>query len=747
MYNFIIFILLISYSMSWAQLPVGTTIDDFFMPGSQPPDESGTISKPTDCGCHTFNGDYTYSYWRSSMMAHAVMDPLFTATMVIANQDAVDAGDLCLRCHTPTGWLQGRSVPTNGSSLEITSPKDDDASSVNCKFCHRSVHPTPLGVNPYADPLDTVYFNNTYSIDQTYLSSIADIPPTSANGMYVVDDLNGTRRGPYLLSSTGNHDKLYSPFHRDAALCGTCHDVSNPVYSRSLSDNKDYILEADGNPANSFDPYDMFPVERTYSEWLNSDFNTPDGSTCQGCHMPPVIAGLTNSSKDTLMGIHEMAGGNTFVPLLLSTMDQTEKDSSIARATRMLQSAATLQVSVAGKTITVTVTNNTGHKLPSGYPEGRRMWLNVQAFDALDNIILNSGSYDFNTGDLTHDPDIKVYEIKPGLSSYIAGATGLTAGPSFHFALNDTIYNDNRIPPRGFTNANFEAIQSPPVGYTYADGQYDDVTTYTIEQIPDSVIVILYYQTTSKEYVTFLKDNNTTDSKGTDMYNFWDTNGKSAPVVMAQQTLGTNDIPLHVNFSNLMIEMGDKYPVLKWNTESETENLGFIVYRREESETLFSEIASYKTNDDLNGLGNSSHSKEYFFIDSDVALIRGRTYLYKVADVDFSGKVTEHGAVSIIFAPGKIASKFVLKGNYPNPFNGETYIDFFISQKQPIAIYIYNTAGELVRSLNNFLYYSGDNRVKWDSRDNNGNSVPSGVYFYSLKTRNEKKTGKMILIK
>jgi len=218
-------------------------------------------------------------------------------------------------------------------------------------------------------------------------------------------------------------------------------------------------------------------------------------------------------------------------------------------------------------------------------------------------------------------------------------------------------------------------------------------------------------------------------------------------VVMAQQTLGTNDIPLYVNFSNLTLEMGDKYPVLKWNTESETENLGFIVYRREESETLFSEIASYKTNDDLNGLGNSSHGKEYFYIDSDVALIRGRTYLYKIADVDFSGKVTEHGTVSIIFAPGKIASKFVLKSNYPNPFNGETYIDFFISQKQPIAIYIYNTAGELVRSFNNYLYYSGDNRVKWDSRDNNGNSVPSGVYFYSVKTRNEKKTGKMILIK
>ena len=72
--------------------------------------------------------------------------------------------------------------------------------------------------------------------------------------------------------------------------------------------------------------------------------------------------------------------------------------------------------------------------------------------------------------------------------------------------LNDTVYFDNRIPPRGFTNAAFEAVQSPPVAYSYADSQYWDDTKYIFPPEAASVRVTLYYQTTSKEYIEFLKD-------------------------------------------------------------------------------------------------------------------------------------------------------------------------------------------------------------------------------------------------
>jgi hypothetical protein len=200
----------------------------------------------------------------------------------------------------------------------------------------------------------------------------------------------------------------------------------------------------------------------------------------------------------------------------------------------MLQLAATLALTPTPYGVDVRVTNETAHKLPSGYPEGRRIWLNVRATDAASQTVFESGHYDASTGELTHDAQAKIYEIHPGLSPALAGAIGLPAGPSFHFVLNDTIYEDNRIPPRGFTNAAFEAIQSPPVGHAYADGQYWDDTPYTLPASSESVTVTLYYQTTTKEYVEFLRDANVTNGAGDTLYAEWVLHGKAAPVVMAQ---------------------------------------------------------------------------------------------------------------------------------------------------------------------------------------------------------------------
>jgi len=89
---------------------VPTTLRDFDMPGTQP-FESGILNPPEACEvCH---GGYDtavepFANWEGSMMSQASRDVIFLANMVIANQDAPDSGDLCLRCHYPRGWLQGR---------------------------------------------------------------------------------------------------------------------------------------------------------------------------------------------------------------------------------------------------------------------------------------------------------------------------------------------------------------------------------------------------------------------------------------------------------------------------------------------------------------------------------------------------------------------------------------------------------------------------------------------------------------
>ena len=233
-----------------AQAP--TSLDDFFLPGSQPGD-SGNIEQPSKCdNCH---GDYDADVepafnWRGSMMAQAARDPLFLACLAIANQDAPDSGDLCIRCHSPSGWLEGRSIPTDGSALN-----NNDRQGVQCDFCHKLVMPVPLGANPFPD--DLVYSLDTFPQDQSYLAQLTSLPGTSGNGMYIADSVNA-KRGPFV-DAEARHQMLYSPFHRESAICGTCHDVSNPVFSEDSTGN--YLPNQFGAPAPDFNPYTMFPID------------------------------------------------------------------------------------------------------------------------------------------------------------------------------------------------------------------------------------------------------------------------------------------------------------------------------------------------------------------------------------------------------------------------------------------------------------------------------------------------------
>lgn len=538
-----------------AVTPPPTTLSDFTLPGSQP-GQSGNLESPDKCdNCH---GGYNTAVepafnWRGSMMAQAARDPIFFACLAIANQDAPQVGDLCIRCHTPDGWLGGRSVPTDGSALTT-----QDRQGVTCDHCHKMVKPTPLGTNPF--PTNAAYTTTTFAADQTYLATLAAIPPTEANGMYV-DDSNTAKRGPF--ADAGAPHQFYpSPFHQTGNLCGTCHDVSNPVHNRT--GDFSYAPNSFGAPSPTADPHQMFPIERTYSEWSQSAYATTPGgiyapqfggnkqyvSTCQDCHMKDVTGVACNKSTGVLrndLPLHDMTGGNTLLPAIVRQLHPTEVDTAaisagIQRASGMLAKAATMTLEVlangtVGYHARVRVTNETAHKLPSGYPEGRRIWINLKAYDAQNNLIYESGAYDPATGILTHDADAKVYEIHPGISSALGPVVNVTPGPSFHFVLNDTIYADNRIPPRGFTNAAFVAIQSAPIGYAYADGQYWDDTQYEVPYQTAKVVATLNYQTTSKEYVEFLRDENRTNADGTTMYDAWVANGRGAPVAMATQTV------------------------------------------------------------------------------------------------------------------------------------------------------------------------------------------------------------------
>ena len=294
---------------------VPTTLRDFDMPGSQPFEGGLEAASPESCAtCH---GNYDagvepYYNWQGSMMSLASVDPLFEANMAIANQDAPDSGDLCLRCHLSNGWLQGRSVPTDGSAME-----HDDQIGVSCDLCHRLVNPDyEGGVSPIRD------LTVLAELDHPFPGA-----PEHGNGLYVVDYAS-IQRGPFDDAQPA-HEWIFSPFHRSSAICGTCHDVSNPVFNRD--EFGIYQPNTFDSPNGNYSPHSMAPVERTYSEWLNSAYNTPLGvyapefagnkpgfmvSSCQDCHMRdtagyganPVTNPLAPYRED--VPLHDMTGGS-----------------------------------------------------------------------------------------------------------------------------------------------------------------------------------------------------------------------------------------------------------------------------------------------------------------------------------------------------------------------------------------------------------------------------------------------------
>lgn len=206
-------------------------------------------------------------------------------------------------------------------------------------------------------------------------------------------------------------------------------------------------------------------------------------------------------------------------------------EAAIARNESMLDRASDCEASIAGSTLNVRIINQTGHKLPTGYPEGRRMWINVKFFNGASQLLAERGAYNAATALLSAD-DTKVYEGKLGISADLAPIVGQPAGVGFHFALNNVWLKDNRIPPRGFTNAGFTAVQAAPVDYSYADGQYWDDTSFTMPVDTSRVEVRVFYQVASREYIEFLRDQNTTNTAGDTLYDQWDLLGKSPPALL-----------------------------------------------------------------------------------------------------------------------------------------------------------------------------------------------------------------------
>jgi len=93
-----------------------------------------------------------------------------------------------------------------------------------------------------------------------------------------------------------------------------------------------------------------------------------------------------------------------------------------------------------------------------------------------------------------------------------------------------------------------------------------------------------------------------------------------------------------------------------------------------------------------------------------------------------------------------IAPEFAVN-NYPNPFNPNTTIELTLSKRENVEVTIYNVLGKEVKSLVKGTLDEGEHSFQWNGRDNESQSLPSGIYFYKISTDSRSIFKKMLLMK
>lgn len=490
--------------------------------------------------------------WRHSMMAHAFDDPYYQAKVQeethIFPELAGFIEDKCLTCHSPmgrtnahhsgTGLTQDASCLLNDGCYRLETAGEDMPAreGVSCTLCHQ-MRDINLGTE--------ASFSGNYSIANA----------TEANAFNIYGPYQNPLTNP--MRNLSGYTPQFGNHMTSSAHCASCHTLYTPT-----------LEVATGTPTGN-----SFLEQGPYLEWQNSIYKTGaiQEQQCQDCHMvdpePGAYAtrislmpnGTVNENwpERSPFATHSMVGGNTHVLELLRDYRDVlgiENSTTVAgfdekiTQTRNLLQHKTAELTISSIAIDndqlnvdVHVTNNTGHKLPTGYPS-RRVWLQLTVRNGNNQMIFESGAPDANgrisTDAKRLDPTCLLIEKPQGFDasncyephrdvitddSQIAiyeTVLGDTNANITHVLLHaDTYLKENRIPPQGFTNnqANLIEPQTLPAGLNgdadfnavnNQEGSGSDAVHYQIaiagQPGPYSVEAKLHYQTIQPSFVNSL---------------------------------------------------------------------------------------------------------------------------------------------------------------------------------------------------------------------------------------------------
>ncbi len=358
-------------------------------------------------GCH----NAIFEQWKGSMHANALIDPVFQAATKLFLSEATAQGDreealACVRCHTPFGHLS-KTAETTAADYAAAVETLDARSGIFCDFCHSVKGSAGVGNAPFL-------------VDDGR------------------EDAKKIKHGPRTDAVSPYHGTAFSHLHTKSEFCGMCHDVTHA--------------------------FNGMPIERTYTEWRESPYNTGDPATtvhCQDCHMRqrPGVPATGSTARPENPGVsalggkehahiftHYFVGANAALPGLF---DGGEPKTAIAYEN--LQNCATIEITAPplplawrNADIQVTVNNvGAGHYLPTGLSEMREMWLEIKVKDAMGRTLFQSGGVD---GKGSLEPQTRLFNI------VLADKEG---NHTVNVATADRIVSDTRIPPKGYRTEHY----------------------------------------------------------------------------------------------------------------------------------------------------------------------------------------------------------------------------------------------------------------------------------------------------
>lgn len=418
-------------------------------------------------------------------------------------------------------------------------------------------------------------------------------------------------------------------FITTSEMCGSCHDLTVPVLNHGMPEQRTYTEWKFSSFAQDthvgFDPIKqtdrpqgkercqdchMPKIRHEYSDIDPGSYNAD----------PLLVGGFPYGKDRGPQGgttVHKLTGANRDLPemmkLLYPEVDMevigaptgndprvfpgmlSNRDSMYDRAKRnteitlrdgldiSISQEPTLMIDTSGNPLQdakgnnlyemkVKVLNKTGHRIPSGYPDGRRFWLEVRVSDGTD-IVYESGYYDPDKAMLFADSDRVTFNRSLGnvidatdplnnavmVYERVTGSCDEVSCTPSSSLINDKILFDNRIPPAGFTYADYRTagvkfwkydpdtmmpIEDAVVDTTagtitdqrYPDGQNWDEVTYRFAAAPGAVLSAsaeAYWQTHTREFMEHLKDQDTSTVRPEGPPNILDLNYPMTPTYLS----------------------------------------------------------------------------------------------------------------------------------------------------------------------------------------------------------------------